>query len=245
MAVTSLVLGSLGRPPDTVATGTSPQAVMLAIESGARRLDHAERDLFTLYDRSGAAEGVFAAADLGPAGAPNPAFLVSYRMLSYQEHFDGLEGRYWAGIILGPMTLVGYLLAIDAHADWTHSFEFEVRVFDVRGASMVRVQQEDGILQNVYDTSIAAPLLRRTYSGQMRTYTSAGGGPGGADLERFIDEQAAELAKTMFDLSAEDVMRAARRAASQPVPAAPAQPAISATSGGETVVVPTAATPVE
>lgn len=233
----SLVLGELGRPSTAVAVGPTQQMGMQTLQAGVRRLDHAERELLALYDRAGVADRVVASADLGPSGARDPAFVVSYRVLSYDEHFDGPDGRFWVGYVFGCITVgLGFLIAIDSHANSSHSFEFEVRVFDVRGAPMVRVPSSDGTIQNVYDTSVAAPLMRRAYSGTMHTWIGSGtGGPGGADLDRFMDEQGAEVARTMFDLSAEDVSAAIARAMATPPPVSSASAGVpeAPTSGGE------------
>lgn len=222
-----MVLGELGRPSTAVAVGPTQQMGMQTLQAGVRRLDRAERRLLELYGASGIASRVMASADLGPQGAPDPAYVVAYRVLNYDEHFDGPDGQYWLGFVFGSITAgLGWLIAIDAHANSSHSFEFEVRVFDVRGAPMVRVTQTDGTIQNVYDTSVAAPLMRRTYTGNMHTWIAPGtGGPGGTDLDAFMDAQGDEVARVMYDLSAEDVGAA--------IPRSSRAASTLATSGGE------------
>ncbi len=79
-----------------------------------------------------------------------------------------------------------------------------------------------------YDTSVAAPLIRRTYNHEMRTWIGSGtNGPSGGDLQRHLDEQGAVLAQIMCDLSISDVVSALRRGVAQP-PAQAAQPAAPA-----------------
>jgi hypothetical protein len=207
---------------------------MLSVDAGMRRIDRAERAFLAGLEDSGVAPVVLAEADLGPSGAPQPAFFIDVRMLSYQEHFDGPDGRYWVGVIFGSLTAgLGWLVAIDSHANSTHTFEYEVRVYDVRGAPVVRALDSEGTFVNRYDTSVAAPLMRRTYSGELHTWIGSGtNGPGGADLERFMDEQGDELAAQMLDACGEDIAAAIRRGSDTPAPVA--------TSGGEAPVVETA-----
>ncbi len=216
----TLVDGPMRRPGRTIAQ------TLLAVQSGDARLDHAERHLAQLLERSGVANQVLIEADLGPQGAPEPAFLVSYRMLNFQSTSHGPDGRWLAGLIAGVMTGgLGFLIAINSHANFTHNFEFEVRVYDVRGAPVVRATEDDGTIVNRYDTSVAAPLIRRTYNHEMRTWIGAGtNGPSGADLQRHLDEQGGVLAQIMYDLSISDVVSALRRGVAQP----PAQVAPSA-----------------
>lgn len=193
---------------------------LLAVDSGDARLDRAENHIVRLLERSSIANQVMMEVDLGPSGAPEPAFFVSYRIRNFQTTFHGPDGRYWAGLIFGSITAgLGWLIAIESHANFTHNVEFEVRVYDVRGAPMVRGSEDDGTIVNRYDTSVAAPILRRTYNSEMRTWIGAGtGGPSGADLQRHLDEQGAALAQIMFDLSIEDVASALRRGMAQPPP---------------------------
>lgn len=100
---------------------------------------------------------------------------MDIRLLSYQEHFEGSDGRWFVGAV---------------------------------------------------PSAITAPLLRRTYNGELHTWIASGtGGPGGADLERFMNEQGDELAGQMLDACGEDVAAAIRRGAAMPAPAI--------TSGGE------------
>jgi hypothetical protein len=230
---TSLVLSALGRPPDVVGVGNSASGAAKVLGAGDRRLDQAERALLVELERAQLADRVLAAADLGPRGAPQPAFLVSYRITSYVEHVEGAEPRWWVGAMLGSLTAgLGWLIAIESRVNATHTFEIEVRVFDVRGAQMLRVQERDGTFSNAYDTSVAAPLMRRTYSGTMRTWYGAGTNPGGTDLERFMSEQGDELARTMFDMSARDVAQALHRGAAESPPVRQPSPPEAIGDGG-------------
>jgi hypothetical protein len=212
----------MGRPPLVVGLSAGPGGVTppaLSPDTGIRRLDRAERELFELLDRSGMMSRTIAEADLGPAGAPDAAFYVTVNVTNYSEHFEGPDGRYWAGMMIGPITLIGFFLMIDSHSNSQHTFDFEVRVYDVRGAGLVRTTDDRGAIVNRYDTSVSAPLLRRTYSGNMHSWIGAGTtGPTGADLETFIQAQSEEIAAIIFDAAAEDIARAIRNA---PPPAPP------------------------
>lgn len=223
----AMVVGRMGRPPLIVGLvgppGVAPPPV-LSPDTGVRRLDRAERELFDRFDRSGMMSRTLAEADLGPAGAPDAGFYVTVNITNYSEHFEGPDGRYWAGFVVGSFTMIGYLLMIDSHANSQHTFDFEVRVYDVRGAGLVRSTDERGAIVNRYDTSVAAPLLRRTYSGRMHSWIGAGTtGPTGGDLDTFVQTQAEEIADVIFDACAEDVARAIRNAP-PPTPALPAVP---------------------
>lgn len=159
-------------------------------------------------------------ADLGPSGAQQPAFLVSYRVLNAQSTFHGPDGLYYLGLVLGSLTAgIGWLAAIESHANFTHTFEFEVRVHDVRGAPMLRATDDDGTIINRYDTSVAAPLMRRVYENEMYTWIGSGtSGPSGPELRAHLDEQGATLAQIMYDMSIEDVVAAVRRGLAQTPP---------------------------
>ena len=226
----------MGRPAVVVGlSGPSGVAIIpaLSVETNSRRLDHAERDLNDMLDRAGIVARTVAEADIGPAGVPDAAFYVSVNVTSYSENFEGPDGRYWAGFIFGCITAgLGFLIAIDSHSNSSHTFEFEVRVYDVRGAPVVRSTDSTGTIVNRYDTSISAPLLRRNYSGTMHSWIGAGtGGPTGADLEAFINAESEEIASVIFDAAAEDIAHAISTApppAAAPqeiIPAAPLAPA--------------------
>ncbi|GAB5549378.1 MAG: hypothetical protein SangKO_091380 [Sandaracinaceae bacterium] len=227
----TLVAGRLGRPPRVTARSVGmPQIALLAVQSGDARLDRAERHLVRLLGEGGAADSVLMEADLGPSGAPQPAFLVTFRVLNAQSTFHGPDGRWYLGLVLGSLTAgLGWLAAIESHMNFTHSFEFEVRVHDVRGAPMVRATDDDGTIINRYDTSVAAPLMRRIYENEMYTWIGSGtSGPSGAALRAHLDEQGAVLAQIMYDMSIEDVLGAIRRGLAQAPPTTMANPQPSA-----------------
>lgn len=217
---TTVVIADLARPEVTVGVVGPSALAMQGASAGTRRFDAIEREILSLYDRNGVADRVVAAVDMGSGGVPQPAFLVSYRLMSYNEHLDGPDARWYLGLAFGSITAgLGWLIAIDSRFNSTHSFQFEVRVFDVRSAPIVRASNGDGTFRSVYDTSIQGPILRRTYSGEMHSWIGAGtGGPGGVELDRFMDEQGAEVAQIIFDQSVSDVLGAVRRAAAEPVP---------------------------
>ncbi len=182
----SIVLGEVVRPLDL---SGSPDAAI-----DARRLTRAEHDLVALYEQSGIADHVVRTPD----GASPPAYLVSYRVRSYRVHDHGPDPRFWGGIVVGGLTAgLGLLIGINSRDTSEHTYEIEVDVFDVRRAT---------ITNDHYDTSVGAPLMRRTYTGTMRTWVASGtSGPGGAELEAFLDAQGEEIARTMFALSVSDV----------------------------------------
>jgi hypothetical protein len=183
-----------------------------------------------LFASAGTADRVLAGEDIGPSGSGPTTFVVSYHVTSFQEHFDGPEARFWVAYVVSCLTAgLGMLIAIDSRANFTHTYEFEVRVHDVRAAQVVRVSMPDGSFRNVYDTSSAPLVLRRTHSAELRSWIGAGGAPSGRELDDFLRAQAEEVARTMYALSGEDVWRAITSASRVAPPTAP--PLVS--SGGE------------
>ncbi len=207
VAKATLVVGDITRPRDLVASSGNPfYAAMQA-------------DLPKQLETANVAQSVVIERDLPKDGVQGRAYVVRYRVIEDTTVVLSSGGLCFGLLVgFGSLTLVPLAFLGLCSRTAEHRMTVEARIFETGGMPVKQIQDSSSNeMLNIYDTSAATPVLRKTYPIDIKVKAGLFHHPLPNSEEQLalFREEASEAARQLLAGSLNDITNAMRTAVAE------------------------------
>jgi len=150
-------------PIATLVVGEITRSRDLVISTGNTFYSNMQRELLPLISQTGLANEFVDERNLGPKGVAMPAYALRFRVVEDHVLITNDGKTCTLGLLMvGCVTIIPLFFMGLCTVEAEHRMTVEARLFDLKDASVNRVQDNfSNEMLNVYDTSVLKPLVRK------------------------------------------------------------------------------------